>query len=413
MSANGWRIASTTPAPSTVPSREEMEALLPSSWPDGWEELGRDSTDGRVRIKLGHVSPAPRYATELGVNIHTLQDTPPGLRVSKYDFTADLRIAYVQDSETFMLDPEGLKSHVDTELSEAQELLASLGDDLPADKRADMMELLAEATEFAGTVEEIEYLGERARAQPLDDGDIHVLSVTIGRFSLHGTLIGSDRWPEPGSTRIHSVQCEAAYRAHEGSCWCAACRCHAEGKPCSTLAQEGFVTKEAVQRLLKRIFARVKGEQPEEKDRRAAVVVNRRAESIEDPEQGFEISNGDTVETRGAKATLEDRMGNELTLEKDTRVAMAEDVELEQFKGEVRARIRSLTADQMRIRTPQAVLGVRGTTFNVRVKDGATTLTVHEGEVELTDLHGSAVTVKADQRCTCSAEHGLSLPTSP
>ncbi|MFO7892551.1 MAG: FecR family protein [Longimicrobiales bacterium] len=399
----GWRIASTTPAPSTVPSQEEMEALLPSSWPNGWEELGRDSTDGRVRIKLGHVSPAPRYATELGVNIHTLQDTPPGLRVSKYDFTADLRIAYVQDSETFMLDPEGLKSHVDTELSEAQELLASLGDDLPADKRADLMELLAEATEFAGTVEDIQYLGQRARGKATDDGDIHVLSVTIGRFSLHGTLIGSDRWPEPGSTRIHSAKCYANDPDFDH-------------KPCSTLAKEGFVTQEAVERLLKRIFARVEGKDPaetNEEEPRANVVVRRRAEAVEDPEKGLKIANGDTVETRRAKATLKDRMGNQLSLENDTRVVVAQASELEQSKGKIRVRVRSLTRDQMRIRTPQAVTSVRGTTFSVRVQDDVTTLTVHEGEVEFTDLHGSAVTVNADQRCTCSVEHGLSLPTSP
>ena len=111
------------------------------------------------------------------------------------------------DSQIDMLDLGEVKAGAPTELAEARKLREEMGDELPADKLADIERLLEEATEFIPAVEELTYLGETARGTPKGDGDMWIMSMLIGRFSLYESLIGPDQGTELGSTPIHSVQC--------------------------------------------------------------------------------------------------------------------------------------------------------------------------------------------------------------
>lgn len=411
--AQRWRIESVCCVETTAPpTAEEMDALVPASWPAGWEELDRHVGPGSLRIQLGHASPDARYAAERGANHRALIDPPPGFKASDYDFTADLQIGYVDDSQIDILDLNEVKAGAPTELEEARKLLEEMGDELPADELADLEELLGEATEFIPAVQELTYLGETARGAPNDDGDVWIMSVLIGRFSLYGPLIGSDEWPEPGNTPIHSVKCHNTRMAHDGrGCNCQACDCGPPG--CSTIAREGFVHREAVQQLLRGVFASVKGEAPEKK---TAVGIIREGdtvetERIEDPDEGFEIRDGDTIETKRAEVTVRDPFDTLIALTENTRVKFHDPRTLEQFQGELKAQVRRMeeAGRSLEILTPQAVLADRGTAFGLRVEPGVTTLTVAEGRVELSDRAGNTVTVQAGQCCTCS-EHGLSTP---
>jgi len=58
---------------------------------------------------------------------------------------------------------------------------------------------------------------------------------------------------------------------------------------------------------------------------------------------------------------------------------------IEFFNGQMRMKIQNLTYDQLRIKTPVAVIGVRGTEFFLEHKGNTTTVIVYEGQVELAD----------------------------
>lgn len=74
--------------------------------------------------------------------------------------------------------------------------------------------------------------------------------------------------------------------------------------------------------------------------------------------------------------------------------------EIEQFHGKLHMKTKNLTPEQLKIKTPEAVLGVRGTDYESQVDDnGTTTVTVFEGEVEFSDSDKTTtVTVGANQK---------------
>jgi len=87
--------------------------------------------------------------------------------------------------------------------------------------------------------------------------------------------------------------------------------------------------------------------------------------------------------------------------------------ELNQAFGEIMEKIKKLPPDyDFKVRSPQAVLGVRGTQFITRVeKDGTTILTVLDGEVEFSDKKKrKTVVVKKNQ---ISVVNPGGLPSDP
>lgn len=78
----------------------------------------------------------------------------------------------------------------------------------------------------------------------------------------------------------------------------------------------------------------------------------------------------------------------------------------------------SLAKDSFAISTPVAVIGVRGTDFDVAVaSDGATTVTVREGLVTITPRDGQSVNVGATQSVSVSqggaVSQGAGAPNDP
>ena len=79
------------------------------------------------------------------------------------------------------------------------------------------------------------------------------------------------------------------------------------------------------------------------------------------------------------------------------------DKELEQMMGEIYKRIKKLPPDDFKVRTPQAVCGVRGTQFITKVNGDTTTITVYEGEVEFSDINKKkTVIVRSNQTSFCT-----------
>lgn len=88
-----WFIESISlPQATAPPTKEEMEQLLPSNWPERWEEIERYSGNGSLWIKIGHLSPDSYSACE-HINVHLLPETTPGINISKYDFNRRLIIS--------------------------------------------------------------------------------------------------------------------------------------------------------------------------------------------------------------------------------------------------------------------------------------------------------------------------------
>lgn len=398
----------------TPPTKQEMEKLLPSSWPEGWEEIERYSGSGSLWIKIGHYSPDSHYAVDEDINVHLLPETPPGINLSKYDFTADLRVTYVQDSETDILDLNESKSHTEKELLKAKKLLQKSGGELSEEERYSLEELMNQASQFVSRVKEMKYLGEKAKGISTPDGETGVLSVSIGRFVLDRYLIGSERFLKPGSTKIHSVKCYATSRAHEplrlkGKCNCWACRSH---KPCSTLKAEGFVHKEELEQINRSVFSRIKGEKEESEEVNTEII--RGQNKIKNPKEKFEVKNGDTIETnKRTQVNIADSIGNKISIGGGSMVKINEPSNFELLIGSITAFINKLKSKgKLEVNAATAIVAVRGTIFSLWTDGQTTTLTVVEGEVEFSDLKGNKVIVEGNQTCICSKEQGLQNPVT-
>lgn len=102
----------------------------------------------------------------------------------------------------------------------------------------------------------------------------------------------------------------------------------------------------------------------------------------------------------------------EVIVNTNSECKFKEDKLLEQYAGEIFAKIKKLPPEAFKVRTPQAVSSVRGTRFITRVeKDGTTILTVLDGEVEFSDINKKkTVIVKKNQR---SVVKPGGLPSEP
>lgn len=400
MDTDNWFVESISPTEfTTPPTKEEMEKLLPLSWPAGWEEIERHSGSGSLWIKIGHLSPDPYYAANEHINVHLLllPDTKPGIIVSKYDFTADLRITYVKDSETGILDLSESKSHAEKELLKAKKLLQESGGELSEEERHSLEELMNQVSQFVSEVKEMKYLGEKARGISAPDGKTGVLSVSIGRFVLDRSLIGSEQYLKSGSTKIHSVKCYAT-GSHDH-------------KPCSTLKAEGFIHREEVEQILRSIFSRIKGEIKEEVITNCAEII-RGQTKIENPKRKYPIKDGDIIKTaKTTQINIADNAGNKISIGGKTEVKMNAMRDLKLIAGTITAFIKKLKPKtKFEVHTPTSAVSVRGTAFSLFTDDNATTLTVIEGSVEFSDLKGNKVMVKDNQSCICSKEQGIQKP---
>lgn len=104
----------------------------------------------------------------------------------------------------------------------------------------------------------------------------------------------------------------------------------------------------------------------------------------------------------------------EVTVNINSECKFKEDKLLEQVLGEITTKLDKLREEgyDFKVRSPQAVIAVRGTQFITKVeKDGTTTLTVLDGEVEFSDkAKKKTVVVKKNQRSICKPG---GLPSEP
>lgn len=399
---SGWKVKASAHSPGP-PGKSEMEKMFPKSWPAGWEEISRDVGAGFIYLKMGHISPDPMHTEKPSLKF--LVGDIPKYELSKYDFVGDVTIQWMNEKD-MEVDP-------DSQLEKARQLLRSV--DISELSGSDR-EYLAEAENLLRfmskelpllkeKIKEVQYLGERARVDT-SEGERRVLSIIVGEFSIYRTLVNVASLLEPGRTPIHSVKCDSIRRAHSGrdSCGCPACSPH---PACSTLKAEGFIHREEVERLLKLIISRLKN--PPEKP---AFKIQRGEESIEGPAEGFQIKDGDKIVTENAELMIEDDMDNKVIIKENSEVEICQVEKMDEKKieeilkqtmGEIIAIMKGHPCS-LKIKSPQAVTSVRGTTFGLHVVEEFTTLTVVEGEVEFSDMKGRAVRVKPDHYCICTKE---------
>jgi len=135
-----------------------------------------------------------------------------------------------------------------------------------------------------------------------------------------------------------------------------------------------------------------------------------------------ELKEGEIVETdehtrKKIDHEIEDPDGGdpmeqfEMYLDAQSKIEALTTSDLEFFRGKLRMKVKNLSAEQLKIKTPIAVTGVRGTDYEMQVDDSTTTVTVFEGEVEFSKLDGTGtVTVGANEKSNMK-EGGA--PTEP
>ncbi len=422
MDHSGWFIESVScSGGGSVRSKEGMEKIIPSELPHGWEEISRDSGDGFIRVKLGHLSPYPKHEQVPCIKVFVGEF--PSSKLSKYDLVSDLTVSWVEDKD--ILDLEKTQDNIYKELEEAKRKLEQIkGDKNSFSKELKEIEsFLKNAKKDVPKFKEVQYLGEKARATIDENGEKRIFSILVNGFSIYGSMVSVASQLDPGSKPIHSISCEKTWQKHEPirvehGCNCKACSCHLESGGCSTLKKEGYVHREEVENLLRLIISRIKGggKKPEKKSRAEIV---RSQKKIESPEEGMELKKGDIINTKNAEITIKDNLENEIHIKNNTEIKLGasgvseKEIVLEQTIGEILAKIKKLPKDyDLRVRTPQAVCGVRGTIFGLHVEKYVTTITVVEGKVELSDLRGNRVIVGENQFCICSGEQGLQTPVN-
>lgn len=433
-----WRIESISSVISVVvPSKEEMEKLLPSSWPSRWEVLQKSSKNGWIAVTLGHVSPAPKHSDRPALKLVTVADYSTddtrSVEVSKYDFIGDLSITGYRDKQTareffgsYQTIPlQGLSTWPPGATADI-----SLGDLIKAFAPTEMVREMESALEkgkeefaMAGIkIEKGKYLGEDAIFWVGEDGKRGCMAVLIDNFVITGALLVSDAL-EPGNTPIHSAECDATRRTHEplvsrgkhDVSKCRACRSH---KPCSTLEAEGFIHKEEVEKILRYIFSRIKEGKKKEREE-INLKIERGGTKINNPKEKFKIKIGDKIKTdKNTQVTIGDIRGNKISIGSKTEVKIREN-EIELIFGtiliELSERVEMLKQEGynfFKVRTPNSHCCPRETIFSLYVDKNVTTLTVIKGKVEFSDLKGNKVIVKSNQTCNCSEEQGLQKPVT-
>lgn len=319
---NNWFIESITLVKSaTPPTKEEMEKLLPSSWPAGWEEVDLYCADGIATISLAHINPDPK--NEPGVSVvktgYGIAFAMPSLKPGKFDFVGHLSITGYGDKQTARQFFESYQT-IPTQGMGAPTPGASidipLGDLIkafaPEELAGKMQSALKEGFAKSGVrIEKGKYLGEEAFLAKSRDGKIGCTAVLINNFVITGLLL------------MHS----------------------------------GFIEG------LEQIFSKIKGGKEETKEVNAEI--ERGETKIENPGEKSRIENGDTIKTgKRTQVNIADSVGNKMWIGGQSKVKIKTPSNFELLLGSITAFIKSLRVKgKFEIHTPTAVLGVRGTIF--------------------------------------------------
>lgn len=406
MNNNSWSVESISSVKSSPPTKEEMENLLPPSWPPRWEEVDRHSQDGMIVVSLAHINPNP----EENVGVTILKSSPGlatgmiGLKPGKFDFVGHLSItgygseqAARQYFESYQkIAAEGLSTP-----APGTSVAIPLGDLIKAFAPEEMAKELESALEKGkrGLAEsgvkfqKGEYLGEEALFVVDKDGKRSVQAVLIDNFVITGPLLMSDVF-ESGNRRIHAVKCRDSH-SHP---------------PCSTLKAEGFLHREEVEQINRSVFSQIKREKQESGEVNAEIM--RGKTKMKNPKGKIWIQEGDLIKTDfKTQVKIVDVAGNRAWIGENAEVEIKSPFIFKLSTGSITVFIKKLEAGmKFEIRTPVAVVRACGTIFSVWTDKTTTTLTVVEGEVEFSDLKGNKVTVKANQSCICSKDRGLQKP---
>ena len=408
-----WRIdsislARDTATHTTLPAKEAMEKLMPSSWPARWEEVDRYSKDGMATVSLAHINPYPE--NEVGVAIqksgYGIAVAMPSLKPEKFDFVGHLSITGYGDKQTakqFFENYQTIPTQGLSAPTPGASMDIPLGDLIKTFAPKEMVKELESAlekgkkglAESGVKIEKGKYLGEKALFAVGKDGTKGVQAVLINNFVITGLLLMSDTF-EYGSKRIHAIKCKRSDNH----------------PPCSTLKDEGFLHKEEVEQINQMIFSRIKGEKEKSEEINAEII--RGQTKIKNPNEKFEVKKGDTIKTDSkTQVNIADSAGNKIWIGGGSKVKINEPSNFELLMGSITAFLSKLQSKtKFEINTPVAVAGVRGTIFSLWTDGQTTSLTMVEGEVEFSDLKGNKVIVKENQTCICTKEQGLQKPVT-
>lgn len=273
MSNNNWFIESISLIKATTPpTKEEMEKLLPSSWPPGWEEIDRYAKDGLVNISLAHINPDPE--NEVGVTVlksgFGLASGMMSLKPERFDFVGHLSIAGYGDKQTakqFFESYQTIPTQGLSALTPGTSMNIPLGDLVKAFAPKEMIKEFESAlekgkmglAESGVKIEKGKYLGEDALFQVGKDGKRGCMAVLINNFVITGMFLMSDGF-DSGSKRIHAIKCKLSYLPES------------KHPSCSTLKAEGFVHKEELEQINRSVFSQIKGEKEEKKEINAEII---------------------------------------------------------------------------------------------------------------------------------------------
>ncbi|MGB9722216.1 MAG: FecR family protein [bacterium] len=438
-----WRIESISSVKETaLPTKEEMEKLLPSSWPARWDEIEKESADGIITVKLGHISPYPEYVENPSIKLVTVADYSTdgkkGIEISKYDFVANLSITGYgdkQDARQFFENYFNDFISFDNKAPGAA-FDINIGDLLEAFAPKELIKEAKEAVSRAHKslsktgikAKKGKFLGKEALFITGKNDEQVCQAVLINNFFIMGDILGYPLLPM-GNTPVHSVACQTAQETHNKpgpsilvtkgdrvvkhinpKCQCNYCKPH---PACSTLQTEDFIHREKVEALLQDIFARIKGKTNKPAKEVGAEII-RGQNKVRNPKETSGIENGDIIKTNSkTQINLADRGGNKITIGGNTELKMETVYNLKLMAGTITTFLKKIRPkSKFEIRTPTAIAGVRGTIFSVWTDKSTTTLTVIEGEVEFSDLNGNKVIVMSNQSCVCSKEQGLQKPVT-
>ncbi len=400
-------------------SRSMDEVFLPL--PEGWELTGSDGlnlSDRQAFAEVGHIHPdPPEFRTDpdlalvsrsLFEQTRKMMDRLRRSKHSRYDYICDISVIAFPGREEARKHAENRmipfkEGGLDSVLEAAARLNPEAAEKIKEAQKA--LSKVPDALMDRGvSVSGGRFLGEEAVFTAGPGGRIPS-AVIINNFLLSGTILGAGEI-NPGSVKIHSIECRKAKKNHKSGCGCSLCLVH---PPCSTRANENLIHREEAEGLLKLLFARLRADNRGREDS-PGFTVERKGSRVENPGEGAGLQKEDIIKTGSSEVSITDELDNLVCIAPGSELKVEDEALLEQVQGELRAKIRKFPRGRdFSIRNPVAVLGVRGTEFSLRMEQGISELKVFEGEVEFSDLKGGSVTVREGQGCRCSAE-GLRKP---
>ncbi|MBA3044894.1 MAG: FecR domain-containing protein [Candidatus Thermoplasmatota archaeon] len=432
MSGNNWFIESISLSKKEIPPTEdEMDKLVPSSWPSGWKELCRVPNRCTISVTLGHLRPCPHSDVS---SILSAPRSLPNQKSSKYDFLSEFTVAWIEDESMLNVDQTNNVKKSLLELEKTMKKVEEQYNGLTKEQQEEAKEMYEKQKKMAEEmvknmakelqkIKEIEYLGGKARVLIDEKGKPAILSILVGRFSIYDSLVVLSNIIDPGDREICTPKCDAICRNNDRiPCVCSG----------STLKKEGFAHREEVQDILRSVILKIGGKKDKvaSKEKKTVKVTHDNGEESV-LEEDSEIRNKDTIRTGNDEtvqvmdvtgATLEIGPNTEVKFNSpdliymedgailftgdfnDTRGKKEKEAELEVTLGELSQIVENIKSEGrgIEVRSPQAVIAVRGTIFSFQTSEGTTTLTVIEGEVDFSDLKGNSVIVKTNQMCTCT-----------